>query len=40
MAKALGAIMAAEFGHDLGLQDIALEGDSLWVVKAIREPGT
>ena len=39
MAVALGAVMAAEFGRDLGFKDISLEGDSLLVVKAIREPG-
>jgi ribonuclease HI len=40
VAEALGAVLAAEFGRDLGLQDILLEGDSLLVVKAIKEPWT
>ena len=28
--------MAAEFSHDLGLQDIILEGDSITVVNALK----
>jgi ribonuclease HI len=37
MAEALGALVAAEFCKDLGLPDIDLEGDSLLVVRAIKD---
>jgi ribonuclease HI len=35
-AESMGAVMAAEFCRDLGLQDVVLEGDSLLVVKALK----
>ena len=37
IAEALVSLIAAEFGWDLGLSDIILEGDSLQVVQAFRE---
>lgn len=40
VAEAMGALIAAEFSRDLGIHDIQIEGDSLLVVKAIRESGT
>jgi hypothetical protein len=33
--EAQGALSAAKFSQDLGLQSIVLEGDSLQVVKAL-----
>jgi hypothetical protein len=35
-AESMGAVMAAEFCRDLGLQDIVLEGDSLLAAKALK----
>jgi ribonuclease HI len=32
----MGAIYAVEFGRDIGVQDVILEGDSLIVVKALQ----
>ena len=40
VAKAMGALLAARFSRDLGIQEIGMEGDSLQVVKAIRDPDT
>jgi ribonuclease HI len=40
VAEAIGALVAAEFSRNLGLKDIELEGDSLLVVKEIKEFGT
>lgn len=34
--EALGAVKALQFGHDLGLNNIQLEGDSLNVISAIQ----
>jgi ribonuclease HI/exonuclease III len=39
VAEAIGALIAAEFSRDLGIQDIVLEGDALLVVKAIKDSG-
>ncbi|XP_059436514.1 uncharacterized protein LOC132169501 [Corylus avellana] len=36
IAEAMGAVYAAEFGRDTGVQDVILEGDSLIVVKALQ----
>jgi ribonuclease HI len=35
-AESVGALAAAEFSRDLGLQDLILEGDSISVVNALR----
>ena len=35
IVEAMGALCALEFSHDLGLQQIILEGDSKQVVQAI-----
>jgi hypothetical protein len=35
VGEAIGAFYAAEFGCDIGAQDVILEGDSLIVVKAL-----
>jgi ribonuclease HI len=32
----MGAIYAVEFGRDIGVQDVILEGDSLIVVKTLQ----
>ena len=36
VAEAMGALFAAKFSWDLGIQDIDIEGDSLQVIQAIR----
>jgi ribonuclease HI len=36
--QAGGALLAAEFCRDLGFLDVILEGDSLSVIQAIRNP--
>ena len=36
IGEAMGAIYAAEFGRDIGVQNVTLEGDSLLVVKALK----
>ena len=33
----MGAIYVAEFGRDVGVQNVILEGDSLLVVKAPKD---
>ena len=35
-AEFVGALMAAEFSRDLGLQDLILEGDSISIVNVLR----
>ena len=36
IGEALGALYAAEFGRDVGVQDVILEGDSLIVIKSLQ----
>ena len=36
IGEALGALYAAEFGRDVGVQDVILEGDSPIVIKALQ----
>jgi hypothetical protein len=39
MMEAIIALCFAKFSHDLGLQSIILEGDSLQVINAFNEEG-
>jgi ribonuclease HI len=40
VAEAMGALLVTGFCRDLGIQEIEMEGDSLQVVRAIRDPDT